>query len=55
MESPWKMRNLLTILTIVWLLATAGMLLIEQASSALGVETNPSFNNPTPMPGIGAS
>jgi hypothetical protein len=55
MEGPWKIRNLLTILTIVWLLATAGILLIEQAPSLLGVETNPAFNNPTPMPAVGIS
>ena len=46
------MKNLLTIVSIVWLMGTAGVLLIGRQQFLFNAETNAAFMNPTPMPNV---
>jgi hypothetical protein len=46
------MKNWLTILSIVWLMGAAGVLLIGRQQFFYNAETNSAFANPTPMPNV---
>jgi hypothetical protein len=46
------MKNWLTIASIVWLMGTAGVLLIGHQHAFFNPEANSAFTNPTPMPNI---
>ncbi|HEV3109909.1 MAG TPA: hypothetical protein VGY99_05385 [Candidatus Binataceae bacterium] len=46
------MKNWLTIVSIVWLMGTAGVLLIGRQHFLFNAETNSAFVDPTPMPNV---
>lgn len=46
------MKNWLTIVSIVWLMGTAGVLLIGRQQYLYNAETNSTFMDPTPMPNV---
>ncbi len=46
------MKNWLTIVSIVWLMSAAGILLIGRQQFPFNAEANSAFANPTPMPNI---
>lgn len=46
------MKKLLTIVSIVWLMGIAGILLIGRQQYFFNAETNSAFTDPTPMPNV---
>lgn len=46
------MKTWLTIVSIVWLMSTAGVLLIGRRHYLYNAATNSAFMNPTPMPAV---
>lgn len=46
------MKNWLTILSILWLMGAAGVLLIGHSQFPVSAETNLAFADPTPMPNM---
>jgi hypothetical protein len=52
MQGLWAMKNWLTILSLVWLMGTAGVLLIGRQQFLFNAEANSAISDPTPMPNL---